>query len=262
VKGETPSKTQPFPVAPPPLVRQAPVTPNDAWGLTFWDKGKCRRRIEKLHSEGIYTPPSLQGTIELPSYAGGSEWGGIAFDPVHQIAIANTNNLPAVVKLIPRKQFQKAKHSSRYKDWDCNTQKGAPYGMCRTFLLSSLHIPCIAPPWGKLTAVDMVHGKVLWQVPLGDTPYIHRNRGVPNVGGPIVTAGGLVFIAATMDDDIRAFDVKTGKKLRQYHLPAGGQATPMTYAVNGRQYLAIAAGGHGGLGTKRGDYVIAFALSE
>jgi quinoprotein glucose dehydrogenase len=107
----------------------------------------------------------------------------------------------------------------------------------------------------------MMHGKILWQVPLGVTPIIHKRIGVPKMGGPIVTAGGVIFIAATRDDDIRAFDLKTGKRLWQYHLPEGGQATPMTYSINGRQYVVIVAGGHGGLGTKRGDYVIAFALA-
>jgi quinoprotein glucose dehydrogenase len=264
VKGEALSKTQPFPTAPPPLVRQGAVTPKDAWGFTFWDKDRCRDKIKQYRSEGIYTPPSLQGTIELPGYAGGSEWGGIAFDPLHQIAVVNTNDLPMIVKLATRRQEKKYEQSAKiralYKGWDCNEMAGTPYAMCRTALLSPLHIPCIAPPWGTLAAVDMVHGKILWQVPLGVTPVIHKRIGVPNIGGPIVTAGGVIFIAATRDDYIRAFDLKTGKRLWQYHLPAGGQATPMTYDIDGRQYVVIVAGGHGGLGTKRGDYVIAFAL--
>ncbi|MGH8162416.1 MAG: pyrroloquinoline quinone-dependent dehydrogenase [Gammaproteobacteria bacterium] len=260
VKGEVLSKTQPFPTAPPPLVRQGPVTPEDAWGLTFWDKGRCRDVIKKFRSDGIYTPPSLQGSIELPSYAGGSEWGGIAFDPINQIAVVNTNNLPAAVALVPRNRMKKEENSGKYKGWDFSDMNGTPYGMRRRVLLSPLGIPCTAPPWGQLAAVDMVHGKILWQVPLGVTPIIHKTIGVPNMGGPIVTAGGVIFIAATADDDIRAFDLETGKMLWQYHLPAGGQATPMTYSINGRQYVVIVAGGHGGLGTKRGDYVIAFAL--
>lgn len=262
VTGETPSRTQPFPVAPPPLVRQGPVTPDDAWGLTFWDEGQCRERIKSLHSGGIYTPPSLQGSIELPGYAGGAEWGGIAFDPARQVAVVNTNDLPMIVTLIPRDQYEKERRSGNYPDAQFSAMRGTPYGMRRETFLSPWSIPCIAPPWGELTAVDMAHGKILWQVPLGNAVLNHFNWGVPNMGGPIVTAGGLIFIAATIDDDIRAFDIETGKALWQYHLPAGGQATPMTYEVNGRQYVVIAAGGHGGLGTERGDYVIAFALPE
>lgn len=260
VPGEMPSGTQPFPTAPPPLVRHGPVTPDDAWGLTFGDEGQCRASIRKFRSDGIYTPPSLGGSIEMPSYAGGSEWGGIAFDPVHRVALVNTNNLPAVVALVPRDQMEKQQASGKYDDWDFSKMAGTPYGMRRKVLLSPLGIPCTAPPWGTLAAVDMVHGTILWQVPLGVTPSVHMPLGMPNMGGPIVTAGGVIFIAATVDDYIRAFDIETGEKLWQHHLPAGGQATPMTYKANGRQYVVIAAGGHGGLGTTRGDYVIAFAL--
>jgi len=261
VPGENPSPTQPFPAAPPPLVRQKPVTPSDAWGLTYWDELWCRDSIKNFHSEGIFTPPSLKGSIEMPGYAGGVEWGGLAFDPHNQIAVVNTNDLPMLVALVPRDQLGAQYKSGAYKDWDFSRMAGTPYAMRRRAFMSPLGIPCVKPPWGELTAVDMKHGTILWKVPLGVTPHLHFNVGVPNMGGPIVTAGGLVFIAATMfDDSIRAFDLKTGKVLWKYHLPAGGQATPMTYAVNGRQYVVIVAGGHGGLGTRRGDYVIAFAL--
>ncbi|MDN5865603.1 MAG: PQQ-binding-like beta-propeller repeat protein, partial [Gammaproteobacteria bacterium] len=260
VQGEAPSETQPFPTAPPLLVRQDVITPDDAWGLTFWDEGQCRKSISQLRSTGIYTPPSLQGSIEMPSYAGGSEWGGIAFDPVHQIAVVNTNNLPTAVALVPREQMDKQIESGQYDDWDFSRMAGTPYGMRRKALMSPLGIPCTAPPWGQLAAVDMVHGRILWQVPLGVTPGLHMRLGMPNIGGPIVTAGGVIFIAASVDDYFRAFDIETGEVLWEYHLPAGGQATPMTYSINSSQYVVIVAGGHGGLGTKRGDYVIAFAL--
>jgi quinoprotein glucose dehydrogenase len=259
--GEVLSKTQPFPVAPLPLVRQGPVTPADAWGVTFWDEGKCRALIEHYRSEGIFTPPGLKTTIEQPGNAGGAEWGGIAFDPVHQLAIVNTMNLPWLDALIPRDRLHAVYRSGKYKGWDFSAMEGTPYGRRREVFLSPLGIPCVKPPWGQLAAVNMLTGKIKWQVPLGNALLNHWNLGVPNLGGPIVTAGGVIFIAATMDDDIRAFDVETGKLLWQYHLPAGGQATPMTYAVGGRQYVVIVAGGHGPL-TKRGDYVYAFALPQ
>jgi len=258
--GEVLSKTQPFPMAPPPLVRQGQVTPDDAWGLTFWDEGQCRKLIREYRSEGIFTPPGLQVTIQQPGNAGGAEWGSIAFDPVRQLAVVNTMNLPFVVALIPREQYKAEADSGEYDGWEFGRMTGTPYGMRRQVFLSSLHIPCVKPPWGQLAAVDMVNGTIKWQVPLGNAVLNHWNLGVPNIGGPIVTAGGLIFIAATADRDIRAFDINTGKVLWQYRLPAGGQATPMTYAVNGRQYLVIAAGGHGDGFGKRGDYVIAFAL--
>jgi quinoprotein glucose dehydrogenase len=260
--GEVLSKTQPFPVAPPPLVRQGPVTSADAWGLTFWDEGKCRRIIEQSRSEGIFTPPGLKSTIQQPGNAGGVEWGGIAFDPVHQLAVVNTMNLQWLDALIPRDQLEAVRRSGKYNGWDVSDMDGTPYGRRREVFLSPLGIPCVKPPWGQLAAVDMQTGKIKWQVPLGNALFNHWNLGVINIGGPIVTAGGLVFIAATMDDDIRAFDLESGKLLWQYKLPAGGQATPMTYAINGREYVVIAAGGHGDGFGKRGDSVIAFALSQ
>lgn len=260
--GEVLSRTQPFPVLPAPLVRQGPVTPSDAWGLTFWDEGKCRKLIEQYRSEGIFTPPGLKTTIEQPGNAGGVEWGGMAFDPVHQLAVVNTMNLPWEYALIPRDQLKAEADSGKYDGWEFARMTGTPYGMRRRVLLSPLGIPCVKPPWGQLAAVDMRTGAIKWQVPLGNAVLNHWNLGVPNIGGPIVTAGGVIFIAATMDQDIRAFDLNTGKMLWQHKLPAGGQATPMTYSVNGRQYVVIAAGGHGDGFGKRGDYVIAFALPQ
>jgi quinoprotein glucose dehydrogenase len=254
--GEVLSKTQPFPAAPEPLVRQGPVTKADLAHISFG----CH--LERYKSEGIFTPPSVQGSVEQPGYAGGVEWGGLAFDPEHQIAVVNTNDLPMLVALVPRDQMKAQSDSPEYKDWDFSRMTGTAYGMRRKAFMSSWGAPCVKPPWGELTAIDMRSGERLWRVPLGNAIKNHWNLGVPGIGGPIITASGLIFVAASMDDDIRAFDERTGKLLWQYHLPAGGQATPMTYAVGGRQYLVIVAGGHGGLGTKRGDYVIAFALPK
>jgi quinoprotein glucose dehydrogenase len=198
----------------------------------------------------------------LPGNAGGANWGGIAFDPQRQLAVADTMDLPFDVALIPRDQVHAEYTSGEYKDFEFARQEGTPYGMRRHSFVSGLNIPCIKPPWGKLTAVDMVHGTIKWQIPLGDTPFIHMNVGVPVLGGPIVTAGGLVFIAASLTDDrFRAFDVETGKMLWEVKLPAGGQATPMTYSIGGRQYLVIAAGGYKGDST-RGDSLVAYALPQ
>ena len=261
VPGEKPSPTQPFPTAPPALVRQGPVTADDAWGLGLFDWLSCRKRIKAMRSEGIFQPPTTADSIMQPGNAGGSNWGGIAFDAQRQIAIANTMDLPFVVALIPRDELKAQAESGKYDDFDFSRQAGTPYGMRRQTLKSALGIPCVKPPWGTLSAVDMARGTIKWQIPLGVTPVVPMNLGMPNLGGPIVTASGLVFIAASFDDHLRAFSTETGKKLWDVKLPAGGQATPMTYALGGRQYLVIAAGGYKGEG-KRGDYLIAFALPQ
>ena len=259
VPGERPAPTQPFPVAPPALTRQAPITPDDAWGVAWFDTRACRRRIEESRSEGVFQPPSLKESLMQPGNAGGSNWGSIAFDPKRQLAIANTMTLPFVVVLIARADAQAERESGKYPDFEFARQAGTPYGMRRAAFKSNLGIPCVKPPWGQLTAVDMVKGVIKWQIPLGDTPFVHVNVGMPGLGGPIVTAGGVVFIAASLDDRLRAFDTDSGKLLWEVKLPAGGQATPMTYSIEGRQYLVIAAGGYKGDST-RGDYVVAYAL--
>lgn len=257
VPGEVASPTQPFPVAPPPLVSHRVLKPEDAFGLTFWDTGKCRERIAAARSEGLYTPPSLKGSIMWPSYAGGSNWGGIAFDGGRQLVFANVSNIAAVVRLVPRAEASRDLPGF-------TAQAGTPYALSREILLSPIGLPCSPPPWGTLAAVDMAAGTIKWQVPLGTTrdkaPWPWLNFGMPNAGGPIATATGLVFIAAATDNYLRAFDAETGTELWKGRLPAGGQATPMTYTAGGRQYVVIAAGGHGGMGTTLGDYVVAFAL--
>jgi quinoprotein glucose dehydrogenase len=257
--GETPSPTQPYPVAPPALVPQGPVTPADAWGVAWFDTRTCRNRIAADRSEGIFQPPSTKESIYAPGFAGGANWGGIAFDPHRQLAIVNTMNLPFLMALVPRDQVAAEIRDPKYRGWEFGMQLGTPYAMRRRTFMSGLGIPCIKPPWGTLAAVDMVHGTIKWQVPLGVAPLVHLNVGMPGLGGPIITASGLVFIAASVDDRFRAFDSATGRVLWQAKLPAGGQATPMTYSVQGRQYVVIAAGGYKDAST-RGDDVIAYAL--
>lgn len=266
IPGEQTSPTQPFPVAPPPLVPQK-LSPDDAWGLTPWDRGKCRERIAALRSEGIYTPPTLNGAVIYPGNAGGTNWGSVAFDSGRGLLLANTNNVPTVVRLVPREDY--AAFKAAHPKQEVSPQEGTPFGMMREFdaLLSPLGLPCNPPPWGTLAAVDLAAGTIRWQVPLGTVRDIAPvplplRYGVPNMGGPIVTAGGLVFVAAAMDNYLRAFDVETGEELWKGRLPAGGQATPMTYQVrpDGKQFVVIAAGGHGRLTTTPGDAVVAFAL--
>lgn len=259
VPGEHPSPTQPFPVAPPALTRQTPITAEDAWGVAWFDTRACRKRIEGYRSEGMFQPPAIKDSLMQPGNAGGANWGGIAFDAKRQLAVVNTMNLPFVVALIPRAEFHAQRESEEYKDFEFARQEGTPYGMRRAAFKSALGIPCVKPPWGMLTAVDMQHGTIKWQVPLGDAPFVHLNIGMPAIGGPIVTASGLTFIAASLDGRMRAFDTDSGKMLWEVKLPAGGQATPMTYASGGRQYVVIAAGGYKG-DSPRGDYLVAYAL--
>jgi len=267
VPGEQASPTQPFSSLP-SLVSQAPLQAQDAWGVTFWDRGRCRDAIASHRNDGIFTPPDTRGTIMWPGYIGGVDWGGIAFDARRQRVFAAVNHLPMVVTLISPGELSKQSASGSFRNSEFGRQAGTPYAMRREPLLSPWGLPCSAPPWGTLVSVDLRRNRIVWQVPLGSTqglgPWFAPTRefGTPNMGGPIATAGDLVFVGAAMDGFFRAFDLETGRELWKYLLPAGGQATPMTYRAgrNQRQYVVISAGGHGGLGTPRGDTLIAFAL--
>ncbi|HSV03518.1 MAG TPA: pyrroloquinoline quinone-dependent dehydrogenase [Phenylobacterium sp.] len=262
--GEQLSPTQPFPRAPRPLSPSA-IKPADAFGLTPWDRNHCKKEIAAARFEGMYTPPSLQGSLVYPFTGGGVNWGGLAFDAGRQLVFVNTSNAIHKVTLIPAKDVPRAQR--RERDKEISPQTGAPYGMKREVVFSPIGMPCNPPPWGQLHAIDMRTGRVVWEVPLGTTrdlapgsQFFLHNTGTPNFGAPIATASGVVFIGAAMDNYLRAFDAANGKELWRGRLPGGGQATPMTYVWHGRQYVVIAAGGHAKSGTKRGDKVVAFAL--
>jgi len=266
VPGEVTWPTQPFPVKPPPLAPQT-LSADQAWGPTPEDRESCRNYIQHVRNEGIFTPPSLQGTLMVPGNIGGMTWSGYAFDPKRNILVANINNLVAVARLIPREKYND--RGSHTEDGDYGDQTGAPYGLYRRFLQSTSDLPCSAPPWGMLTAVDMTEGKIRWQVPLGSMQNFggwHSQQIPPgsiSLGGPIVTAGGLAFISGTTDCILRGFDIETGKELWKASLPACGNATPMTYRLSstGKQYLVIAAGGHPKITEEKlGDSLVAFTL--
>jgi quinoprotein glucose dehydrogenase len=259
IPGEEASPTQPHSEI---SVVPEGITPEDAWGKNAEERQWCADKIKAVRNEGIFTPPSVSGIIVFPGNVGGVNWGSAAFDPTRHLLLMNTNRIPIYVRLIPRSEFDAQRKSASNEDrlhGEFARQTDAPYAMFRTPLLAPSGTPCNAPPWGTVAAVDLFSGKQIWDVPLGS--YVPgMSTGTINFGGPIVTAGSLVFAAAAMDNYLRAFDSETGKELWKFELPASGQATPMTYSLKGKQYVVIAAGGHGKLGTKQGDYVVAFTL--
>jgi quinoprotein glucose dehydrogenase len=267
VPGEVLSPTQPFPGHVPPL-HPATLTPDDAFGFTPWDRGRCRERIARHRSDGIFTPASLEGSIQYPGSAGGANWGGVSIDPETQTLYVNQTRFPMVATLIPRAEYDALPDKSAVYPNELYPMEGAPYALRREPLLSPLGAPCNPPPWGTLTAVDLRAGEVLWEVPLGTSRdqapfpiwWLQGDVGSPNLGGSIVTAGGLVFIGATTDKYLRAFDAKTGELLWSHRLPFTANATPLSYRLrdDGRQFVVVAAGGHGW--SEPGDAVVAFAL--
>lgn len=247
------------------------LTDADMWGATMYDQLICRVMFHQLRYEGTFTPPSLQGTLVFPGNLGMFEWGGLAIDTDRQVAVANPIALPFVSRLIPRGAGNPMEPQPGAKgsgtEAGIQPQYGVPYGVTLNPFLSPVGLPCKQPAWGTIAAIDLKTNEIVWRRRIGTVrdssplPLPFR-MGMPMLGGPIVTAGGVIFIAATADNYLRAFDVNDGNLLWQARLPAGGQATPMTYSVNGRQFVVIAAGGHGSFGTKLGDYVIAYALPK
>jgi quinoprotein glucose dehydrogenase len=258
VPGEYLSPTQPFPLKPEPL-HQLGVTPDDAWGFTFWDEGACRDKLEEMTTGPIYTPPSLKGTAFYPSNLGGNNWGAPAVDPNRKIMVANTKHFPIEVKLV--------------KQADCPEgtqfpQIGSDYCVIMAPIVSPLGVPCTKPPWATLAAVDLESGDILWQIPLGTLeglapwPIYHFIDGGIEMGGPMVTASGLIFIAATSDSYLRAFDINNGEVLWQDKLPTTGNSVPMSYTYQGKQYVVVAAGGHFTSPQPAGDHLVAYRLGK
>jgi quinoprotein glucose dehydrogenase len=266
--GDRTSPTQPFSEL--TFRPEAKLTGADMWGATIFDQLACRITFHKLRYEGTFTPPSLQGTLVFPGNLGMFEWGGIAVDPVRNIAIANPMAVPFVSTLIPRGPNNPAAPNNAHPSGTENGVQpmyGTPYGVDLHALLSPIGIPCMRPPWGYMAGIDLTTKKIVWMHKNGtirdSSPIpLPFKLGVPTLGGPMTTAGGVAFLTSTLDYYIRAYDVSTGDQLWQDRLPAGGQSTPMTYAVDGQQYVITAAGGHGSFGTKLGDYVIAYKLSN
>lgn len=263
VAGMAVSPTQPVPRKPEPLL-DADLSEEDIWGFTPWDRGRCLETFRRHRSEGLFTPPGEQGTVLYPAHTGASNWGSVAVDPKRKLLITNYTRVASVVTLIPRAVADRQIAAGRGPVYPI---PDSPYAFDLELFLSPLGAPCTAPPWGGLRAVDLASGETVWDRPLGTTrdvaPFpLWLELGVPNQGGALVTGGGLVFIGAATDNYIRAFDTGSGEELWKHRLPAGGQATPMTFRGknDGRQYIVIAAGGHAYLGTDLGDSIVAFRL--
>ncbi|MEF2052589.1 hypothetical protein [Pseudomonas aeruginosa] len=242
-----------------------PLTERDMWGSSPFDQMLCRIQFRSLRYEGQYTPPSEQGSLIYPGNVGVFNWGGVAVDPVRQILFTSPNYMAFVSQMVPRDKVPSgSKREGETSGVQPNT--GAPYAVIMHPFMSPIGLPCQAPSWGDVAGIDLTTAKVVWQHKNGtsrdNTPVpIGLTVGVPSMGGSITTAGGVAFLSGTLDQYLRAYDVKDGKQLWQARLPAGGQATPMSYTgKDGRQYVLIVAGGHGSFGTRMGDYIIAYAL--
>lgn len=273
---EAVSPTQPFSVGMPSFT-PPPPTEKATWGATPIDQLMCRIEFRQAHGAGVYVPTGLTNIIGHPAFDGVTDWGGGAVDPERGVLTVNTMEMPFRIRLVRadspegQKMIQAAaKGGENAKAPIYYQQFGTPYVAVVQAWIGPFGAPCTAPPWGKLTAVDLKSHRVMWSKVLGtarDTGLFGTRiglpikTGVPNLGGSIITRGGIVFIGATTDQYLRAFDIRTGAELWKARLPAGAQATPMTYqGRDGRQYVVITAGGHGALGTRYGDYTMAFAL--
>ncbi|MVA79755.1 membrane-bound PQQ-dependent dehydrogenase, glucose/quinate/shikimate family [Agrobacterium vitis] len=235
------------------------------WGVTLLDQLACRIKFHQLRYEGQYTPPSLQGSIIYPGNFGTFNWGSVAVDPERQVMFGMPTYLAFTSQLVPRDQVPAKGQDEKGSEQGLNRNDGAPYAVKMGPFLSPIGIPCQAPPWGTVAAVDLKTGKIAYQHRNGTvhdmTPLpLPFKVGVPGIGGPMITKGGVAFLGAAVDNYLRAYDLATGKVLWEGRLPAGGQATPMSYELNGKQYVVMVAGGHGSVGTKPGDYVIAYTL--
>jgi quinoprotein glucose dehydrogenase len=265
VNGEKAAPTQPFPTEPPSLVPHQ-VRENDVWGPTPEDVEACRATLRTLRNEGVFTPPSVRGTLVIPGNIGGLHWGGAAWDPINRLVIAPTNNLPAIVRLIPGARFRDERQA--HPERETTEQSGTPYAMSREFFMSPSRRPCVAPPWGELVAVNVDTGAIAWRTPLGDLRdamklTLPSTVGAVNLGGPLATGTGLVFIGATLDPFIRAFDTKDGKEVWKAPLPTSARATPMMFTnARGEQIVVIAAGGHDTPLSKLDTKIVAFKLAQ
>jgi quinoprotein glucose dehydrogenase len=278
IPGEVLSPTQPFSVGLPSF-RGPNFIEADMWGITPFDQLWCRVKFRGARYDGTFTPPGTTPAIQHPGYLGGVNWGGLAVDDTRHIAVVNANNVPNYTLLIPRAEAdkmgvrrQRAGEGQLHFTQALFAQDGTPYAAYAAPFLSPLGVPCNRPPHGSISAFDLVSGKLLWTRPVGSareigpmnmSSHLPFDIGTMSIGGATVTGTGLIFIAATFDNTLRAIETVTGKSLWETRLPSGGQATPMTYVTeNGRQFVVIASGGGKGNQGRTDDYVVAYSLPE
>ena len=254
---------------------------SDMWGMSPIDQMVCRIQYRRADYRGEFTPPRVdKHTVQYPGYNGGSDWGGVSLDPVRGVLVVNYNDMPNYLRLVPRAQANKLGIKPRFatggasaNSHSIDAQWGVPYAINVNagWRMKFTKLMCKRPPYGGIRAVDVATGKTLWDRPFGTArrngPFniptmLPYSIGTPNNGGSVTTASGLVFIAAATDDLIRAIDLKTGKTVWSAPLPAGGQANPIIYQQDGREYLVIVAGGHHFMETPMGDSVVAYALPK
>jgi len=269
VPGEQLAPTQPYPTHPAPL-HPSELSEANMFGFTPWDRRSCREEFARYRYDGPFTPPTLEGSIQMPATLGGMNWGGVALDPESGLMLANQSHLAIVTRLVPRAEFDALPQGAIVYPAEAYPMKGTPYGVIRYPLFSSFGAPCSPPPWGSLTAVDLTTGAVRWRVPLGtirdQAPFPiwaipgFRHLGSPSFAGGMLTASGVYFVGATSDKYLRAFDAETGAEIWSTRIPYTGNASPMSYRLrsDSRQFVVIAAGGNPLTGP--GDALLAFAL--
>jgi quinoprotein glucose dehydrogenase len=265
VSGELAATTQPFPDRPATLAPQQ-ISEADIWGATPQDRDACLSTFRTLRHDGAFTPPSVRGSLVAPGNIGGLHWGGMAWDPVTRTIIAPVNRLPAIVRLVPSADFDRTRRAN--PGLEVTEQRGTPFAISRQFFLSASGLPCVAPPWGELVAINADTGETAWRTTLGDLrPSFKLTTGSPvgaiNLGGPVVTSNGLVFIGATIDPFVRAFETKSGRQVWEAQLPTGARATPLVFTTqSGREMVAIAAGGFDSPLSKPGTTLVVFGLRD
>jgi quinoprotein glucose dehydrogenase len=274
VPGEQASATQPFPLLPEPFARTM-LSRDDMFGMTILGRSWCQKRFDELRYEGMFTPPSEGGTLHFPGFGGGGNWGGAAFDPNSNLLVIKSMTIGTQHWLIPNEggaitpmpaDGDAEVPGSSYRDGTGDPMPGTRYSTKTENFEAPSGVPCTPPPWGTLTAIDMDSGKVKWQRPFGQSRRygvtFPESWGSAIIGGPIVTAGGIVVMGASMDKKLRILDINTGAELWQDKLPYAGMAVPMTYMANGKQYIVIAAGGNRRAFTEEGDAIVAYTLSD
>ncbi|YBV93754.1 pyrroloquinoline quinone-dependent dehydrogenase (plasmid) [Phyllobacteriaceae bacterium JZ32] len=264
VEGEVAAKTQPFVDRPEPVV-------NKKWPGVYWladalSFGYCSRKVKELRYDGLFTPPSLKGSLTYPGTIGGAEWGGGAVDPENQTFVVNHTQVVMIYQLVPRDQYNQVTNNGANETGGYAPMRGSPYGFRLTNFVNPLGMPCWKPPYGEMSAYDLKTGDLLWRKPVGAVQqwgfYMPDSWGSVTIGAPVITKGGLIFIGASMDSKVRAYDVKTGEEVWKALVDAPAVAMPAVYTYKGKQYVVFVAGGNSILTPRVSDQVIAFTLPD